>query len=250
MAINARRRPANSTGVAAPVGSGGTAVVVVAFINPRPRLDRPDTADRGGGPCPEQERSCVRVAGCGRYRRRVPELITPAVHLHQAWLEAHAEWGPGAHEDGFGLGPADEVGTPAGFAAWLTRLSEHRCTYRWIIESDRVLGGIALRHGDDDYVRWAGHLGYGIRPSARGRGLGAWALGRMLDEARGLGLQRVLGDPVRSRPAVLVRALTDPGHPGRRRKGRAATRVPVIQQPTRAVPTATSSYQRVSAPSP
>jgi predicted acetyltransferase len=122
----------------------------------------------------------------------VPELITPAVHLHQAWLEAHAEWGPGAHEDGFGLGPADEVGTPAGFAAWLARLSQDHCTYRWIIESDHVLGGIALRHGDSDYVRWAGHLGYGIRPSARGRGLGAWALGRMLDEARGLGLERLL----------------------------------------------------------
>ena len=122
----------------------------------------------------------------------MPELITPAVHLHQAWLQAHAEWGPGMHEDGFGLDPADEVGTPAGFAAWLARLAEHRCTYRWIIESDRVLGGIALRHGDDDYVRWAGHLGYGIRPSARGRGLGAWALGRMLDEARVLGTGRVL----------------------------------------------------------
>ncbi|GIM68679.1 hypothetical protein Aau02nite_32780 [Amorphoplanes auranticolor] len=34
--INARRRPANSTGVAAPVGSGGTADVVVTFIKPRP----------------------------------------------------------------------------------------------------------------------------------------------------------------------------------------------------------------------
>jgi predicted acetyltransferase len=134
----------------------------------------------------------------------VPELIPPTVHLHRAWLEAHSEWGPGAHEDGFGLGPGDEVGTPAGFAAWLARLAEqadparttelgrHRCTYRWIVEGDRVLGGSALRYGDDEYVRWAGHLGYGIRPSARRRGLGAWALARMLDEARGLGLERVL----------------------------------------------------------
>jgi hypothetical protein len=49
----------------------------------------------------------------------VPELITPATRLHNAWLDAHAEWGPGAHEDGFGLVPGDEVGAPASFAAWV-----------------------------------------------------------------------------------------------------------------------------------
>ncbi|MEC3973871.1 hypothetical protein [Amycolatopsis sp. H20-H5] len=47
-----------------------------------------------------------------------------------------------------------------------------RCTYRWIVEGDRVLGGIALRHGFDDFVPRLGHVGYGIRPSARRRGLG------------------------------------------------------------------------------
>jgi len=134
----------------------------------------------------------------------VPELIAPTVRLHSAWLKAHAEWGPGLHEDGFGLGPSDEVDSPAGFAAWVARLADqsdpartvevgrHRCTYRWIVEGDRVLGGVALRHGDDDYVRWAGHIGYGIRPCARGRGLASWALGRMLDEARVHGVDRLL----------------------------------------------------------
>ena len=120
----------------------------------------------------------------------MPDLIAPAARLHAAWLDAHAEWGPGQHEDGFGLAPTDEVTTPDGFAAWLARLARqsdpattpdagHRCTYRWIVEDDRVLGGIALRDGSDDYVSWAGHIGYGIRPSARGRGLATWALGRM-----------------------------------------------------------------------
>jgi predicted acetyltransferase len=130
----------------------------------------------------------------------VPELISPAVRLHGAWLEARAEWGPGLREDGFGVGPSDEVDSAAGFAAWLARLAvagapavdRHRCAYRWIVEGDRVLGGMALRHGDDDYVRWAGHIGYGIRPSARRRGLARWALGRMLAEAPGFGLDRVL----------------------------------------------------------
>jgi len=52
------------------------------------------------------------------------------------------------------------------------------------------LGGIALRHiFDDDH----GHIGYGVRPSARRRGLASWALAQMLNEARGaLTVDRVL----------------------------------------------------------
>ncbi|GAA3345233.1 hypothetical protein GCM10020358_51510 [Amorphoplanes nipponensis] len=66
----------------------------------------------------------------------MPALIAPTARLHAAWLEAHAEWGPGRHEDGFGLSPADDV--------------------------------------------------------ARRRGLATWAMSRMLDEARALGMRRVL----------------------------------------------------------
>ena len=130
----------------------------------------------------------------------MPELITPTVRLHAAWLEARNEWGPGVHEDGFGLEPSDEVESPAWFAAWAARLHDEadpakpldvgrvHCTCRWIVEDDRVLGAIALRHKPNDF----GHIGYGIRPSARRRGLATWALGRILDEARPLGLERVL----------------------------------------------------------
>jgi predicted acetyltransferase len=124
----------------------------------------------------------------------MPELIAPTGRLQGAWLEAHAEWGPGVHEDGFGLLSTDHVDTPAGFAAWVERLAEdsERCTYRWIIEGDQVLGGIALRHEGNDFVPSAGHIGYGIRPSVRRRGLAGWALGRMVCEARILGMKRLL----------------------------------------------------------
>ncbi|MET7950161.1 GNAT family N-acetyltransferase [Micromonospora sp. NPDC005324] len=135
----------------------------------------------------------------------MPEVVEPTVRLHAAWLEAHDEWGPGLHEDGFGLRSTDDVRSPEGFAAWVTRLADQSdpaasldagrvpCTYRWIVEDDRVLGGIALRHELDDYLlRVAGQIGYGIRPSARRRGLASWALGLILAEARALGLDRVL----------------------------------------------------------
>jgi predicted acetyltransferase len=136
----------------------------------------------------------------------MPELVAPTTLLHTAWLEAHDEWGPGAHEDGFGLRPTDEVDSPTGFAAWVARLADQSdpakqpeagadrvgSLYRWIVEDGRVHGGIALRHGLNDYVLQFGHIGYGIRPSSRRRGLASWALGRMLGEARELGLERVL----------------------------------------------------------
>ena len=134
----------------------------------------------------------------------MPELVAPTVSLHAAWLEAHHEWGPGVHEDGFGLHSSDEVDSPAGFAAWVARLTDQsdrtrpveagrvHCTYRWIVEDDRVQGAIALRHTLNDRLLQLGHIGYGIRPSARRRGLATWALGRMRREARALGLDRVL----------------------------------------------------------
>ncbi|MFI5693860.1 GNAT family N-acetyltransferase [Kribbella sp. NPDC051586] len=118
-------------------------------------------------------------------------LVVPTVELRTAWLEAHDDWGPGLHEDGFGLGATDDVGSPEGFAAWIERLTARsgRSTCRWIVEDERVQGGIALRHELDERT---GHLGYGIRPSARGRGLATWALGGMLDIARRRGLPRLL----------------------------------------------------------
>lgn len=128
-------------------------------------------------------------------------LIAPTVRLHGEWLEAHAEWGPGLHEDGFGVGVADEVESAEGFAAWVAGLAARadHATVRWIVEDERVQGGIALRHELNEVT---GHIGYGIRPSARGRGLATWALGEILNHASSLGMSRVmlvcLGDNVAS----------------------------------------------------
>ncbi|WP_309234440.1 GNAT family N-acetyltransferase [Nocardia sp. XZ_19_385] len=49
-----------------------------------------------------------------------------------------------------------------------------------------------LRCGTASPTSCGGPVGYGIRPSARRRGLATWALGRMLDEARVAGMDRVL----------------------------------------------------------
>lgn len=97
------------------------------------------------------------------------ELVAPDITRRDAWLESHHEWGEGPHEDGFGIRPEDEVETPEGFAAWVDWLRSRRGHLWWIVDGDVVLGGITLRPFDTDWTRQAGHIGYGVRPSARGR---------------------------------------------------------------------------------
>ena len=132
-------------------------------------------------------------------------LIRPTADLHGAWLASHEEWGPGEHEDGFGLNARTDVITAEGFAEWVRTMHAEEdssiwtgpavrgCFYRWIMDGDEVVGGIAARVSESEFVRLYGHVGYGIRPSARGRGIATWALGQV---ARDLldtrGLTRVL----------------------------------------------------------
>ncbi|MEU8239770.1 GNAT family N-acetyltransferase [Actinoplanes missouriensis] len=135
----------------------------------------------------------------------MPDLISPTVRLHSSWLASRDEWGHGVHQPGSGLRPKDDVVSPAGFATWVSRLLAEEdtsippaeglvhCTYRWIVDGDDYLGAISLRHTLNDFLfRAGGHIGYGIRPSARRRGLVSWALGEMLGEAGKLGIDRVM----------------------------------------------------------
>lgn len=135
----------------------------------------------------------------------MPELIRPTVSLRESWLASCEEWGRGVHQEGSGLHPEDDVDTAAGFSAWVGRLVDEgdpsvpvaagrvHSDYWWIAEGDTYLGAIALRHALTEFLlRVGGHVGYGVRPSARGRGLAAWALRSLLPRARELGLERLL----------------------------------------------------------
>ncbi|MCX4628805.1 MULTISPECIES: GNAT family N-acetyltransferase [unclassified Streptomyces] len=135
----------------------------------------------------------------------MPELIFPSPRLHASWLAARGEWGPDAHMDGAGLGSDDDVDSAEGFAAWTERLRGYgdrtlpveqgrvHATYWWIAEDDTYLGAIDLRHYLNGFLLDAGgHIGYGVRPSARRRGLAGWALRAVLHEARIMGMDRVL----------------------------------------------------------
>ncbi|MGN9809848.1 GNAT family N-acetyltransferase [Micromonospora sp. BQ11] len=134
----------------------------------------------------------------------MPGLITPTARLHRSWLAARDDWGRGVHQDGSGLGPDDDVDTPQGFADWVDRLrageDEARlpagrvpARYWWIVEDDEVLGAVSLRLRLNDFLwRAGGHIGYGVRPSARRRGLATFALGAALAEAGRRGIDPAL----------------------------------------------------------
>lgn len=63
----------------------------------------------------------------------------------------------------------------------------------WIIVDNEYAGRLHIRHHLNDYLlAFGGHIGYGIRPSLRGKGIGTEALRLGLIEARNLGLERVL----------------------------------------------------------
>ncbi|WP_251009139.1 GNAT family N-acetyltransferase [Curtobacterium sp. ISL-83] len=120
------------------------------------------------------------------------ELVRPQVGMYEAWSEAHEEWGPGPHEDGFGITENDDLGNEDDFRIWVGRLNARPGALWWVVEDGRVLGGIALRAPGDASVQRFGHVGYGIRPSARGRGVATWALGQVLAHASRVGIDPVL----------------------------------------------------------
>jgi predicted acetyltransferase len=134
----------------------------------------------------------------------MPELIEPTVELRESWLESAKEWGTES-QDGAGLWEADDLSTVEGFAAWTQRLREQsddslplpadrvHATYWWIVDDGNYAGAITLRHAlTAKLLDGGGHIGYGVRPSARRRGLASWALGQVLDRARARGMDRVL----------------------------------------------------------
>ena len=64
----------------------------------------------------------------------------------------------------------------------------------WLVEAEEYLGQASIRPelGSMYLITYGGHIGYSIRPARRRRGYGTAILGLALEEARRMGLKRVL----------------------------------------------------------
>jgi predicted acetyltransferase len=147
----------------------------------------------------------------------VIELVAPDLSFRTSYLAAVDEF-EGAHRDGDGLWAEQAQGDFAGYAftregleddAEFARLVDLRrasaleeaprrpgwvpCTFLWVVEGTVYLGSLAIRHRLNDFLlREGGHIGYSVRPSARGRGVATAALAAALPVAEGLGIDPAL----------------------------------------------------------
>ncbi|MFJ3956290.1 GNAT family N-acetyltransferase [Arthrobacter sp. NPDC090010] len=130
------------------------------------------------------------------------ELIIPSPAYFRSFSESLKEWGD-AHQDGAGIRNPETLVTEEGFTEWVHQLISEEtepagrgfvtCSYRWMVDGDEYLGSIALRHDLNDYLlNYGGHIGYGVRPSARRQGHASQALAEILPVAIEQGLERVL----------------------------------------------------------
>lgn len=133
-------------------------------------------------------------------------LVPPTESLRVSWWEAAQEFG-GAHLSGFSVHGFEDVdlGRQEAFARWLAQQRRNvtapdpgwvRATLFWLVDNDRpeqVLGSLSFRHELNDFLlHEGGHIGYGVRPSARRRGVASAALAAAVAYAPSLGLERVL----------------------------------------------------------
>jgi predicted acetyltransferase len=125
-------------------------------------------------------------------------LRPPGPDDERAFALAHAEMAEEAFP--FGLGYA--AGMPWG--DYLAHLSRQRtgtdlpeglvpATFLLAVVGDELVGRVSIRHELNAYLaRQGGHIGYGVRPSARGMGLGTRILALTLPEAARLGIAQAL----------------------------------------------------------
>ena len=134
-------------------------------------------------------------------------LALPHVRFHRSFLEAARELdaeGNGAYLN-LHRHPVVTLEDPAAFAAYVQELlakalpdtprpADHvPDTVLWIVDGEEVLGRVSIRHALTPFLlEEAGHIGYAVRPTARGRGHATAGLRQALGVAHSLGIDPAL----------------------------------------------------------
>ena len=122
-------------------------------------------------------------------------LDTPSHNLKTAFIEMAMEFK--AHGNSRYVRDAEDF---AGFLSRVRDEAEGRslapgwvpCSQFWLVQDNLILGSSRLRHELTPTLEHeGGHIGYDIRPSARGKGFGTILLRLTLERAAASGLDRV-----------------------------------------------------------
>lgn len=127
------------------------------------------------------------------------ELVRPALRYRDSFLEATREFPP--DEDTMVFEREQATRDFKGFVKSVDAFSRGQNLPRgwvasssyWLVEGDEYIGSTNVRHELTEWLeRYGGHIGYAIRPTKRQQGYGKLICKLALEEARNLGLKRVL----------------------------------------------------------
>lgn len=149
----------------------------------------------------------------------MPELIDPHPHYQRSFLESVKEIRAAGEEEGttglITIGPIadfpgesyplDELHDARQFSTYTERLRSLsdqgtvlpagivHSTHLWWVDGDEYIGRLSIRHSLTPWLlEFGGHIGYGVRPSARRRGHATAMLAAALPVAKRLGIDPVL----------------------------------------------------------
>ena len=129
------------------------------------------------------------------------KLIQPALEYEEQvneYVKEHLEHGENELSASKGLASAKS------YKEWLDKViaEEEIPKENWVRnntylvireEDDRLIGLLNIRKEDNDRVlEWAGHIGYGVRPTERRKGYASEILRLALDECRRIGMKKVM----------------------------------------------------------
>lgn len=134
------------------------------------------------------------------------ELVRPTSLLVRQWWELVDEFGAAPiHGSAYRADERADLERPGGLEAWVDLLASYEApgsplpegwvpaSYRWILDDDRLVGTITVRHRlTEALLVVGGHIGYAVRPGARRRGVATAALRLALVLAGRLGIDPVL----------------------------------------------------------
>ena len=137
-----------------------------------------------------------------------PQLVLPSDKYKRSFIEAVSEF----HADAYplnagGMGRYSDIrieDLQTRFGSYLRHLQDlaagrnlppdwvPQSTY-WLATADDFIGRVSIRHRLNETLRRiGGHIGYDVRPSMRRKGYGTLSLRLALEQARAMGLKRIL----------------------------------------------------------